>query len=142
MNDINRSYELIEHTADCGMRVFGSDITDLYKNAAFAMYDVMVETEKKAPDFTETIEVEGYDRPDLLINWLRELIYYWHVKERILVSVDIRFISEQRIEAEAGFIGFDPETSVLKTELKAVTYHQVDVKKKPRGFEATVIFDV
>jgi SHS2 domain-containing protein len=101
-----------------------------------------VETEKKKPDFTETIEAEGYDRPDLLINWLRELLYYWHVKERILVSVDIRYISDQWIEADVGFIGFNPETSVPKTELKAVTYHQVDVKKNAKGYEATVIFDV
>ncbi len=140
--DAVMKYTLIDHTADLGIRVEGSDPADLFRGMAMAMLDQM--TDFDALDGVEEtgIAVEGEDWPDLMVNWLRELLYLWFGEEKLVKKVEILAISEHRLSARVAADPYDPEKHTIKKEIKAATYHQLQVNDGPSGWQATVIFDL
>ena len=135
-------YRLIDHTADFGIQVFGGDEKDLFQNAALAMFDLIADYEKSNGLTKVRIQITGEDWPDLMVNWLRELLHLWNGKEKLIQSVQIDSIVENKIVAVVAYDDFAPELHSLKNEIKAVTYHQIQVGQKDHGWEALIIFDV
>ena len=139
---MSKLYELIDHTADFGIRVSGSDSRDLFANAAWALFDVITETEALTGNDSCRITVSGDDWSDLMVNWLREVLYLWNGKEKLMKSVQILSLSEKKLSAKIFFDTYLPDRHIIKTEIKAVTYHQVYVRHSPFGWEAGIIFDI
>lgn len=135
-------YHIIDHTADVGLHVFGADPSELFATAARAMFDIMVAPESVRAVRSLTLTVDGADWPDLMVNWLRELLYLWSGKGLLVHSVDILDIGAHRIAADVAVDSYDPARHALDSEIKAVTYHQIMVKRKLTGWEARIIFDV
>ncbi len=135
-------YKLINHTADFGIHVFGSDPKALFANAAYAMFDMLTEIDLLKGTSSTDLQVTGDDWPDLMVNWLRELLYFWNGKELLVKKVQILSLSETELSANIEFDPFDPDRHEIKIEIKAVTYHQIEVTGGPGGWEARIIFDV
>ncbi len=136
------TYKLIDHTADFGIHVLGTDPKDLFQNAARAMFEQIAEIEALAGTEAVAIHLTGKDWPDLMVNWLRELLYYWHVKGLLLGDAQIQLISDRKLLAQTNFDPYVPDRHVIKREIKAVTYHQIQVKRGAEGWESKIIFDV
>jgi SHS2 domain-containing protein len=139
---MKKTYRLIDHTADFGMQVFGSDSQELFTNAALAIFDVITEMDVLKGRDSCNITASGEDWSDLMINWLREILYLWNGKERLVKSVKILSLSEKNISAKIYFDAYKPDRHIIKTEIKAVTYHQIQVKSSPSGWKAQIIFDI
>jgi protein archease len=139
---MSNKYELIDHTADFGIRVFGFSSRELFSNAAWALFDRLTETKAITGNDSCKITVFGDDWADLMVNWLREVLYLWNGKERLVKSVEILSLSEKKLSAKIYFDAYTPDRHIIKTEIKAVTYHQVYVKSGPFGWEAGIIFDI
>ena len=137
-----KKYRLIDHTADFGIHVFGMDSKDLFANAAFALFDLVTDISAVKGENKKEITVTGSDWPDLMVNWLRELLYLWAGNELLVKSVKIQKITTSEINAILCYDCYDPDRHVVKNEIKAVTYHQIQVTPCPRGWEARIIFDV
>lgn len=137
-----KKYRLIDHTADFGIHVFGKDPEDLFANAADALVDLLTDVRVVRGKNQMEITVTGSDRPDLMVNWLREILYLWSGRELLVKSANIQEITPCKISAILSFDRYDPSRHVIKNEIKAVTYHQVQVTGGPEGWEAWVIFDV
>jgi SHS2 domain-containing protein len=141
-NRMSEKYKLIDHTADFGIHVFGSDSRELFSNAAWALFDILTEIKALTGKDSCRLTVSGDDWPDLMVNWLREVLYLWNGKERLVQSVQILSLSGKKISAKIYFDAYTPNRHIIKTEIKAVTYHQVYVKSGPFGWEAGIIFDI
>ena len=139
---MTRNYRLIDHTADFGLEIWGADPASLFKEAATALFDLLVDSVEPKGDRSHTIDVTGDDWPDLMVNWLRELLYLFNGEERIVGDVTILAIEETRIQATVTSENYAPQRHGLRNELKAVTYHQIDVGPHEREWRARVIFDV
>jgi SHS2 domain-containing protein len=135
------SYVLIDHTADFGIHVFGGNEKDLFQNAAMALMDQLVETVDLLARQEKRITIEGNDWPDLMVNWLREILYLWAGEETLVQSVQIEAIAENSLAAHLWVDPFSSERHKLKSEIKAVTYHQIQVFDAGNRWEAKVIFD-
>ena len=135
-------YRIIDHTADLGLHVFGADPSELFATAARAMFDIIVTPESVQAAQSLNLKVEGADWPDLMVNWLRELLYLWSGKGLLVQSVDILDIGAHRITADVAVDTYDPARHALGSEIKAVTYHQITVNRKLTGWEARIIFDI
>lgn len=156
-----KDYEIIEHTADVGIRVRADDLAGLFSKAACAMFDIIAEkkTEEKFPlstpftkggnkglpllkgrrgDFQVNLKAENLE--ELFVDWLSELLYLYSVKELVFGDFKINKIDETSIEAVV--FGEAIINYKVKTEIKAVTYHELEVKKIGSGWEGKVIFDV
>ena len=135
-------YKLIDHTADFGIHAFGADPKELFANAAHALFDMITETAGLKAADTTTLRVFGDDWSDLMVNWLRELLYLFNGDEKLVKQVQILSLSESELNAWIQLDPFDPDRHVIKAEIKAVTYHQIQVFEGPAGWEAKIIFDV
>ncbi len=133
-------YELIDHTGDVGIRVTAATLPELFETAAGAMYDILVEAPDVATTLQETIELEG-ETDELLRAWLGELLYRFSVNEMIFRRFDIQ-LDGTRLRARVGGAAMDRERHGVRTELKAVTYHGLSVRREGDAWIGEVIFDI
>lgn len=137
-----KKYELIEHAADLGIRVYGKDAGALFENAAYALFDLITDVSSLKDQMHQSITITGMDWPDLMVNWLRELLFLWNGKEQLVRSAKIHTLTEKQITADILYAEFKPSRHEIKLEIKAVTHHMASVVKKTSRWEAQIIFDV
>lgn len=134
-------WRLIEHTADIRMQIFGKDLGDLLINAAKGLTSLLGEPANKGPKDRVIIELEASDREELLIDWLREILFYNNVRGFCFASAIFQRLSPTGLRSQVtGLIikkPYEPET-----DIKAVTYHGVEVNETIEGLEAKVVFDI
>jgi SHS2 domain-containing protein len=140
-------YRQFNHTADLGIEVFGGTTVELFTNAAFAVFDLLTDISLVEKKETREIKVEGVDMDDLLVNFLREALYlfnggHWLAREFTLREFGLEVKRTNKLLAEVRGEPFDPSRHRIKTELKAVTYHQLGIRKIPGGCTTKVVFDV
>lgn len=140
--DTEIPYTLLDHTADLRIRVTGTDPADLFKNAGLALFDLIVDVGPGAPAATIDIAVDGADPADLLVNYLRELLYLWTGRAKVVMLIDIVDLSATAVRARVTATDYRPERHTVTHEIKAVTYHQIEVTEGPAGWQAAVIFDI
>jgi SHS2 domain-containing protein len=140
-SSMHTSYELIDHTADFGIRVFGKDPADLFRNGALALTDLITDASRVKGTQTCHLQVAANDWQELMVTWLGELLYLWAGKEMLIQDVAIQSICENEIDALVRVEAYSPKRHVLKNEIKAVTYHQIQVFDSGTQWQAQVIFD-
>ena len=141
-NVMDNCYTLLDHTADLRVRIVGCDLADLFKNAGLALFDLITQPGgMESPTLVE-IDVNGTDRADLMVNFLRELLYLWTGSELLVSTIDIQQISDSAVCARVSTDRYQTERNLIRHEIKAVTYHQIDVSQTKTGWQATVVFDV
>ncbi len=138
---MDKNYELIEHTADVGIRVKADDLKGLFKNTALAMFDIVAEKHSVTPDTKELkIEQNAVSLDELFINWLNELLSLSSAKELIFSDFKISEIDEKHLKSVV--IASSNKNYKVNVEIKAATYHQLKIEKTAKGWQAEVIFDV
>jgi len=139
---MKKKYKFINHTADVGIKVWGESLESLFENAAYSMFDILTELDKVKVKESLGVEIEGKRTDELLADWLRNLLYKFNGEGYLLREFNIEEISKKDLKAKVGGEKLDLSRHTLKTEIKAVTYHGLEVKKTSQGWEAQVIFDV
>ena len=136
-------YRVFDHTADLGIAVFAESREGLYAAAAHALFDRLTELASVLEAVEREITVEGQDPADLLVNFLREALFAWNGEGFLMKSCLVREAGPRRITAHLRGEAFDPARHRIKQEIKAVTYHQAEVRQTEKGvWTARVIFDV
>jgi len=138
-------YEILEHTADKGVRAWGRTLEELFENAARGMYRLVVDPAGKKTDVSMPIAVEvsdSFDRSDLLVKWLRELIYLTDVQKVVFTDFTVRRVTETSVEGEARGFTVEDNSMLDGAPVKAVTYHRLRLEQTPEGWEAEFYVDV
>ncbi len=136
-----RKFEIIEHTADIGIRAFGKDMAELFSNAATGMFSLITDLKKVKEEEKYKVTVQGRNREDLMVNWLSELLYRFDVDKIIPSRYNILQISDSNLKAEVNGEKYDDNRHTIEREVKAATYYQLKVEKKS-CWEAQIIFDI
>lgn len=137
-----KDYELLPHTGDIGIIVRGKDVCDVFAKSARAMFDILVDLKKVKGNTKKKVALRDSNCEELLRAWLGELLYIFSVKGMVFSRFDIKVEDEKKLTATAYGEKFNNVKHNLKTELKAVTYHKLCVKKVGSGYKAQVVFDV
>jgi SHS2 domain-containing protein len=132
----------LDHTADLGIRVYGTDLKDLFEGAGRALMHLMVKAEIPSKTHSMKISVSGEDLADLMVRWLGEILYLFAGENLVVTSIRMGSVSSSALEATLETAPFEPEIHETLREIKAVTYHQIEVTEMPNGWETKVIFDV
>jgi SHS2 domain-containing protein len=135
-------YRLIEHTADLRIEVTGATREALFENCALAVADLLTDPERIKAASSKTLMIAGLDPVDLLINFLREVLYLFNGEGFLIKAVRILDLSDTRLQADLTGDTFDPVRHALRTEIKAVTYHQACIQQNKNKWIARVLFDV
>lgn len=136
----------IDHTGDIGIRVTAASLTHLFERAALGMFWVLTEPESVHPTGSTTIRVEGRDLEALMVQWLSELNYRHTVDRALYGAFDVEAIEETddgaSLTATARGEPIDPARHTVHTEIKAITFHGLDVHRTDHGWAVQVIFDM
>lgn len=135
-------YKLIDHTADIGISVEGEDLKDLFATSAYAMFSQMIDLNKIKEKTTKKVELKGENSEDLLVRWLNELLFLSD-SGYIFNNFNIENLKETFLSASIKGERINFRKIPLKQQIKAATYHQLEIKKTNSGKrQATIIFDV
>ncbi len=137
-----KSYELIDHTADIGIRSYGKDLEALFRHAAIGMFEMMTGLDKVSLKEKRTIRLEEKNVEDLFIRWLQELLYRSSVDHVFYRDFQFSSLTEEKLEAVICGEKINEKKHILKKEVKAVTYHGLKVEKTQDGWVGEVIFDI
>ncbi len=135
-------FEVFDHTADIGLRVRAPDFAAVLAEAARGMFTLIA---ADLGPYRVTVEddvvIAGRDRSFLLLDWLDDLLFRFETRRIVFVKFDVH-VTDAGITARIGGEPVDPTRHRLGREVKAVTYHELDVRDTVDGVEATVIFDI
>ena len=131
------AWELIDHTGDVGVTARAPTLEELFAESARAMFSILADAPAPAPEGTDSFPVSGNAPEEELRDFLSELLYRFSADRRMYVS-----FTAGRGKIDAAWETYDPARHPLRTELKAVTYHQLEVVREGDFWKGRVIFDV
>ncbi len=137
-----KSYKLFDHTADIGIEVWGKTKKELFANAVYSLFDLIVDLTGVNDVNEKVVTTRGADIEDLLINFLRETLYLFNGKRWLVKKCKLLELSDTQIVAQLRGEPYNSHKHQLRKEIKAVTYHDLSVKKTNEDWRAKVIFDV
>ncbi len=137
-----KRYEALDHIADAQVRVFGGTLEELFANAAFALFDTMADAQGVAARQRRRLNVAAEDVEHLLHSWLSQLLFLFATQHLLFSEFHIASLTPQHMSAEIGGEPLDLQRHTFYSEIKAVTYHQLRVERRPTGWIAEVIFDI
>ena len=135
-------YRVFDHTADLGVEIYGRDEADLFKNAALALADILIDRSRVEGNESKEIVAEGNDREELFVNFLREIVALFNGDGWLVKGCMIHSVDKTHLHATVTGEPFARERHTVKAEIKAVTYHHVEVRSTPGGWVGRVVCDV
>jgi len=138
-----KNYRITKHQSELAVRVVGNSQADLFANSALTLFDVMV-TDVQKIDCKESIplEVEGTDRDDLMVNWVRELLYLYQGSGYLLKEFLIREVKDTLVKADVRGEKIDPDRHEIQQEIAAVASHKSRLQKTGNQWTAHLIFEI
>lgn len=126
----------IEHTADWAIEAWAPDLEGLIRQVAAGMYALMGVEACPEPMVTHSIALSAEDRESLLVAFLTELLYLAESRSLVCDVVELR-CSDTSLSASLATTPIDR----IHRQIKAVTYHNLEVKSTPEGVSVVVVFD-
>jgi SHS2 domain-containing protein len=137
-----KRFEILDHTADIGLIVYGENLRTLFENAGEVFFRLITDLKKVRRRVEKRVEIKGEDLKRLMVDWLTELLYFHDVENLLFKGFKVESVGENGLKAVVKGEPFQEGVHVIKTEIKAVTYHQIEVRKEKRGWRAKVILDL
>jgi SHS2 domain-containing protein len=127
----------ISHTADWELEVYAPDLESLLEQAARGMYHLTHLVLAPRPCLTRKLEIQFTEPETLLIDFLTELLYISESEKIAFDDFDLQIIGDR---FNAVMRGSNIES--LAKEIKAATYHNLEIRKHEDGLVANIVFDV
>ena len=137
-----KRFEILDHTADIGIIVHGENLKALFENAGEAFFHLITDLRKVRRRTERRINLGGESLDRLMVDWLSELLYLHDVENLLFKGFDVESVGEDGLRAIVKGEPFQEGVHVIKTEVKAVTYHQIEVRQENGRWRAQVIFDL
>ncbi len=138
---MEREYEIIETTADVGIRAFGTDLAQAFANAARAMFSLITELESIRGSIYREVEVTAPDREILLVEWLNELVYLFDTEQILFRAFDINLVADNHLQARCYGEKVDRSRHNIKVGIKSATYHMLKIEKNG-NYQVQVLLDI
>ena len=132
-------YEIVDHTADVMVHCSGETLEECFENAAYALFDQMVDISDVDPVMSVDVDVSGDDNESRLYAFLSELLFIQDSEMIMLSEFKVRFDGD-RVKCVAYGEPLDATKHTVRGEIKAITYHMLSVDEDEPSL--TVIFDV
>ena len=135
-----KAHRIEEHVADVRARVQGSTLPELFRAALEAMNEIAGPRRgDDTPALTEVVSLTAPDTTVLLIDFLSEALTRGHILHGVFDRVEFSTLTDCALEARLE--GY--EVAHLVKDIKAVTYHEADVRENAEGqFETIIVFDI
>lgn len=135
------SFEYFDHAADLGILVSAPTLPELFAAAIRAVMNWI----GPAPRGTELeidLRLEEENLEGLLVRWLQEALYIFQQKRAYITGVRRLTLEGTRLEAVLAGCAWDEEDRQSFSEVKAVTYHKLEVRQEESGWYARIVLDI
>lgn len=132
-----QGFEEKDHTADLAIRVWGEDFQSLLLQAAMGLYHLLDVKTKEDSRVIYTFSVEVDSREAMLVDFLNELLYLCEDQKQQFNSFSFTEKENRLLVKAAGEV-----VKSIQRNIKAVTFHNLEIKKDETGLETTITFDV
>jgi len=139
---MEQPFEIVEHTADVGLRAYGATEREVCENAARGLMSLLCRPDRIRAAEEYEVRVEGTDAVDLLVRWLHELLFQFDADKRVFSEVHVVEFSASSLRAVLKGEKFDPDRHGPGEEIKAVTYYGARFERSGDGWVAEVLFDI
>lgn len=130
-------YKELDHTADWALKVWAPDLESLLVTAAKGMYEISEVVTLGKDGVEEQFSLVSQDDESLLVDFLSELLYY--AEKDNIAFLEFNLTLDQS-SLEAKLVGRPIKSR--KKEIKAVTYHNLEISRQNDKLEVTIVFDV
>ena len=125
---------------------YGSSLEEAFESAALAMFEVMTDTDTVEPKEMENVEVKAKDEISLLYAWLERLILKFEVEEKLYSKFNVRRIERigEVLSLDSSIWGevYDPNRHPSRTDVKAITYHRMEILEEEKQTSVKFILDI
>jgi len=143
---MSHNFRYIEHTADVAIEASGSSIEELFLAAAEGWKEIVLESPEIQALGKVEINLEQDTGEELLVSFLDELNFQLNTRHWIFSSIKFLAVKneENTWKLHAVLSGQDiiPEKYEIKVEIKAVTFHQLEIKHTNNNYSSIVVFDI
>ena len=117
-------------------------MVNLFENAGYTLIDLMLNIGRHEKPDNIKIDISGIDIPDLMVRWLSEILYLFEGENLIVTGINIDNLTPDRLKSHLEVIHYNHRIHEILMEIKAVTYHQIEVTENNGIWTANVIFDL
>jgi len=139
------SYKQIDHTADIAFEVSGKSLEELFKASSEAWLNSVIDEITFSQDEIRKIELYSYCKEQLLVDFLSELNFNLFAKKWLCYTVDDLSIERKKDDwsLSASLNGNILSSEIhLKQEIKAITFHQMNIIEKENVYSTLIVFDI
>ena len=145
MKNNNPNFKYFDTTADIGIEVTSNNITEAFINSALGTMNLITDIEKIRTNITKEIFIESEDEYGLLYDWITELLILLDSENFIASQYDISITRDNNLYTLKGNISGDTYDTTIynyKTEVKAITYHEMNIEKENDSIKIRFIVDL
>lgn len=135
-------FEILDHTADVGVRAWGKDAAEALRNVSLGMLNLIYEPGRVEAEEVKELQVSGRDWPSLMVSLLQEILFLVEAEGWAVRDLRIEEVGEYRAKASLTGERLDPRKHRVCGEIKAPTYHMIKFEKGDDRWTAQVYFDV
>jgi SHS2 domain-containing protein len=139
-----KPYRFLPHTADVAVDAAGRTLPSLFEHSALALFDLVTDRATVRPRRRVPIAARGQTREDLLVRFLSEILYLQEVKGWRFRACKVSEVDRFRLVARGSASGepFDETRHPRRREVKAITYHQIAIRKRAGAWRVRFVLDV
>jgi protein archease len=132
-------HSFVEHTSEVELHLHATTLPALFAEAGRALAELMLGEETTGTEtVSDEVSVSAPDREALLAAWIDELVFQAEIQKAVFTRFEITRLDDRAIAARIAGIA-EP---VIKTAVKAATFHGLRVAEEDGRFVATVVLDV
>lgn len=142
---LSGGFKYLEHITDAYIESWGDSLEEAFSYAATATINVMFEIKNVRGTSKTDLQVEGEDYLELLFNWLEKMLLLISIDNQVISSFEIRI---SKLDTKYRLTGWGMAESIdiskhnYRTEIKGITYHEMEVLQEDGQYKVRFILDL
>jgi SHS2 domain-containing protein len=137
-----KMFEPFDTTADVGLKIFGKNLTEIFENASLGMFSLILEPFTPEDYITKELEYQSENNEEILFSLLSDLVYLLDVEGFVLHKISTKELGKFYFKFALVGEKYSKSKHSFLMQIKAVTYHNLEIKKVGEYYQTDIVFDV
>ncbi|HSP17263.1 MAG TPA: archease [Thermoanaerobaculia bacterium] len=133
-------FEILQHTADVRLRVRAPSLEELFRDAMRGMFAIMraeLGARRSELGVRADIVIDSVDLTALLVDFLNAVLTRAQIDH--VAFEDVNFVRLTQTGLDAQLSGVPAQ---FEQDIKAVTYHEAEVRHVEGAWQTMLVFDI
>lgn len=145
--NIERSWQILDHTADVIIEGKGKTLEKAFEAIAIALQNVMVDTEtiKPVKNLEDSIKLQNPSKEELLFEFLSRIVFIKDTKKFVFKDIEVKIKNDNNF-VEVYFLMKGEKLSIKKhkiyCDVKGVSYSELKIVQENNYYICKCVVDV